>query len=114
MPQKRRDVAVAERFGWNLRRVRRREDLSQEELSKLAGLHRNEIGKLENGERVPRIDTLVRLADSAGVPPVELLEGIYWIPAPEAIGTFTFMPRPSPWRPASDAMKRRGEEARAG
>jgi transcriptional regulator with XRE-family HTH domain len=105
MPQKRRDVAVAERFGHNLRRVRRREGLSQEELSVRAGLHRTEVGKLENAQRVPRVDTLIRLADSAGVPPVELLEGIYWVPAPVAVGAFSFTPRPSPWRPGSDATK---------
>jgi len=90
MPQKKRNVAVAERFGWNLRRARRRVDLSQEELAQRAGLHRTEVGKLEKGERVPRIDTLVRLADSAEAQPAELLEGIYWIPSPEAVGTFTF------------------------
>lgn len=108
MPHKKRDLAVAERFGLNLRRVRRREDLTQEELSELAGLHRNEIGRLENGERVPRIDTFVRLADSAGVPPVELLEGIYWIPAPGAVGTFTFLSGPDPGRQEAP-MRKSGE-----
>lgn len=90
MPQKRSDPAVAERFGRNLRRVRRREDLSQEQLAGRASLHRTEIGKLEHGERIPRIDTLIRLADSMVVPPGEPLEGIHWVPAPEAVGAFTF------------------------
>jgi transcriptional regulator with XRE-family HTH domain len=90
MPQKRRDPAVAGRFGENLRRVRRREDLTQEELARRAGLHRTEIGRLENGERAPRIDTLIRLADSMVVPPGELLDGISWVPAPEAVGAFAF------------------------
>ncbi|MBS1864003.1 MAG: helix-turn-helix transcriptional regulator [Actinobacteria bacterium] len=90
MPPKRRDPVVAGRFGENLRRVRRREDLSQEELTRRAGLHRTEIGLLERGERVPGIDTLVRLADSMEVPPGALLDGIYWIPAPEAAGAFAF------------------------
>lgn len=79
MPQKRRDLAVAERFGRNLRRLRRREGLTQEELARSAGLHRTAIGLLENGGRVARIDTLVRLADSLEVPPEELLDGIFWI-----------------------------------
>jgi transcriptional regulator with XRE-family HTH domain len=99
MPQKKRDPAVAGRFGENLRRVRRREDLSQEELARRAGLHRTEIGRLEHGERVPRIDTLVRLADSMVVPPGELLDGIYWVPAPEAAGAFGFTPRLIPSSP---------------
>jgi transcriptional regulator with XRE-family HTH domain len=90
MPYRRRDVAVAERFGRNLRRERRREGLSQEELARLAGLHRTAIGFLERGERVPKIDTLVRLADSAGTTTTRLLDGIYWIPAPRSVGTFVF------------------------
>jgi len=90
MPQRSRDPAVAERFGRNLRRVRRREGLSQEELAVRASLHRTEVGKLENGERLPRIDTLVRLADSMVVPPGELLDGIHWVPVPERVGAFAF------------------------
>jgi transcriptional regulator with XRE-family HTH domain len=89
MPQ-RRDSDVAERFGINLRRIRRRERLSQEAVAVRAGLHRTEIGRLESGERVPRIDTLIRLADSICVPPGELLDGIGWVPAPQAVGTFAF------------------------
>lgn len=98
MPQKKRDPAVAERFGRNLRRVRKREDLSQERLGRQAGLHRTEIGLLEKGERVCRIDTLIRLAGSMAVPPGELLDGINWVPAPapEPIGSFTFGSDPLP------------------
>jgi transcriptional regulator with XRE-family HTH domain len=92
--RKRRDDAVAERFGRNLRRERRREGLTQEELARLAGLHRTEIGRLEGGERVPKIDTLIRLADSVGATTTALLDGIYWLPAPRQVdrnlGTFTF------------------------
>jgi transcriptional regulator with XRE-family HTH domain len=93
VPQKKRDLAVAERFGQNLRRIRKREDLSQERLAKWAGLHRTEIGLLEKGERVCRIDTLIRLAGAMDVPPGELLDGIDWIPGPEVEGTFSFGPR---------------------
>jgi transcriptional regulator with XRE-family HTH domain len=90
----RRTYAVAERFGDNLRRVRRREGLSQEELAVRASLHRTEIGKLENTERVPRIDTLIQLAGAMAVPPGELLDGIDWVPGPEPEGTFTFSREP--------------------
>jgi transcriptional regulator with XRE-family HTH domain len=83
-------AGVADRFGENLRRVRRREGLSQERLAVRASLHRTEIGLLENGERVPRIDTLIQLAGAMVVPPGELLDGIDWMPAPESVGTFTF------------------------
>jgi transcriptional regulator with XRE-family HTH domain len=70
-----RSLAVAERFGANLRRVRRREGLSQEGLAVRASLHRTEIGRLEGGERACRIDTLIRLAGAMAVPPDELLDG---------------------------------------
>jgi transcriptional regulator with XRE-family HTH domain len=107
--RKRRDDAVAERFARNLRRERRREGLTQEGLARLAGLHRTEIGRLEGGDRVPKIDTLVKLADSAGVTTAALLDGIYWLPAPQAVdrklGTFTFSLGYDPLRrdaPAAD------------
>ncbi|MBS1894721.1 MAG: helix-turn-helix transcriptional regulator [Actinobacteria bacterium] len=96
--------SVARRFGENLRRVRRREGLSQEELGRRASLHRTEIGKLENTERVCRIDTLIRLAGAMAVLPAELLDGIVWVPAPETEGAFTFNRRPF-------SNQRRGEES---
>jgi transcriptional regulator with XRE-family HTH domain len=86
----RRSEAVAERFGRNLWRVRHREGLSQEELAIRASLHRTEIGHIERGERVCRIDTLTKLAGSMAVPPGELLDGIDWVPGPETEGAFTF------------------------
>jgi transcriptional regulator with XRE-family HTH domain len=86
----RRSSAVAERFGENLRRVRRREGLSQEGLTVRASLHRTEIGRLEVGQRACRIDTLIRLAGAMAVPPGELLDGIAWVPAPEPRGAFAF------------------------
>jgi transcriptional regulator with XRE-family HTH domain len=86
--------AVGERFGENLRRVRRREGLSQEQLAVGAGLHRTEVGLLERSGRTCRIDTLRRLAGAMAVGPGELLDGIVWVPAPETEGTFTFNLRP--------------------
>jgi transcriptional regulator with XRE-family HTH domain len=74
---------VGKRFGRNLVRARGRTDLSQEELGFAASLHRTEIGLLERGERVPRIDTLVKLAAALGVPASDLLDGLAWEP-----GTF--------------------------
>lgn len=79
---------VAGRFGENLRRVRRHEGLSQEQLAARALLHRTEVGKLERAGRVCRIDTLIRLAGAMAVPPGELLEGIDWVPGPEPSGAF--------------------------
>lgn len=73
-------MTLADRFGANLRRCRRRVRLSQEELAFAADLHRNAIGKLENGERVPRIDTLVKLCGALETDAADLLAGIVWQP----------------------------------
>jgi transcriptional regulator with XRE-family HTH domain len=67
---------VADQFGRNLAYCRRRAKLSQEELAVRASLHRTAVGQLERGERVARVDTVVKLAGSLGVPPGELLDGM--------------------------------------
>lgn len=76
------------RFGANLLRARRRAGMSQEVAAIRAGLHRTEIGLLERGERVPKIDTLIKLAAATSVPPGQLLEGIDWEPAITSQGSF--------------------------
>lgn len=81
-------VDIAARFGQNLRRCRKRADLSQEELSVRASLHRTEISHLERGQRLARIDTLVKLRGTLGVSADELLEGMGWDPGGTRIGQF--------------------------
>jgi transcriptional regulator with XRE-family HTH domain len=83
-------VSVAQQFGANLRYCRRRAKLSQEELSFRASLHRTAIGMLERGERIPRIDTLVKLAGALGVSSAELLDGLEWQPGAMVAGSFQF------------------------
>jgi transcriptional regulator with XRE-family HTH domain len=98
--------AVAVRFGENLRRVRRREGLSQEQLAARASLHRTEIGVLERSRRVCRIDTLVRLAGALAVPPGELLDGIAWVPGPQPRGAFVFGSGSISRRPVRDEPRK--------
>lgn len=81
-------MSVAERFGENLMILRRRAGLSQEEMGFRANLHRTEIGQLERGTRLPRIDTLVKLAGSLSVPPGDLLKGIAWTESKTRVGQF--------------------------
>lgn len=76
-----RSEEVAVKFGRNLLRCRRRTGMSQERLGALAGLHRTGVGVLENGTRLARVDTLMKLAGALSVSPIELLEGIEWVPA---------------------------------
>lgn len=79
---RRRDEATANRLGRNLRAARRRLGLSQEELAARCSLHRTEIGNIENGRRMPRVDTLMRLAGALEVRAEDLLRGIEWLPPP--------------------------------
>jgi transcriptional regulator with XRE-family HTH domain len=80
---------VADQFGRNLAYCRRRGRLSQEELAVRASLHRTAVGQLERGERVARVDTVVKLAGSLRIPPGELLDGMGWDPGGTRLGRFT-------------------------
>ncbi len=81
-------MTIAERFGQNLHRARKRAGLSQEEAAVRASLHRTEIGLLERGERMPRIDTAIKLAGALHVEPADLLDGIAWEPGSVTRGRF--------------------------
>lgn len=84
------DRAAAKRLGRNLFMARRRAGFSQEELGAMACLHRTEIGMVENGTRLPRVDTLIKLASALDVRAEELLAGIEWtVPAPTRSGSFS-------------------------
>jgi transcriptional regulator with XRE-family HTH domain len=69
---------VAVIVGPRIRRVRRGLDMSQMALAYNAEIHRTQISLFEWGERLPRIDTLVKIAGGLGVSPCELLDGIVW------------------------------------
>jgi transcriptional regulator with XRE-family HTH domain len=86
---KREEAAgFAQRFGANLASRRRAARLSQEELSDLAALHHTAVGQLERGERIPRADTLLKLATVLGVDASALLAGIVWTPPQIDRGSF--------------------------
>lgn len=87
-PQLSPSPTLAERFGLNLWRSRRRADLSQEELGSLIGLTRDAIQKLEKGRRLPRLDTIVKLAAGTNVSTCVLLEGMQWLPGRYVDGDF--------------------------
>jgi transcriptional regulator with XRE-family HTH domain len=81
-------VTLAEKFGRNLFMTRRRAGLSQEQLAALASLHRTEIGMLERGIRLPRIDTLVKLMGALETDADELLDGLEWLRGAPRSGRF--------------------------
>ncbi|HSS03841.1 MAG TPA: helix-turn-helix transcriptional regulator [Solirubrobacterales bacterium] len=91
---------VAEQFGANLVRLRRRAGLSQEQTAIRATLHRTEIGLLERGHRLARVDTVAKLAGALEVDPGDFFDGIEWLPgAPHPGGRFTEGSRR--WPPAA-------------
>jgi transcriptional regulator with XRE-family HTH domain len=104
-----RSDQVAARFGQNLLRCRRLAGLSQEELGSRASLHRTQIGMLEHGMRVPRIDTMMQLAGAMAIPPSELLEGIHWTPGDARSGSFSFTERHQQQPRSHPPRRRRGE-----
>lgn len=67
-----------ERFADNAVELRRKAGLSQADAGLRAGLHRTEIGMLERRLRMPRLDTLLRIAGAVEAEPWELLEGLAW------------------------------------
>lgn len=77
-----------ERFAQNLTAARKEAGYSQEELSMRASIHRTQVGLLEAGKRMPRLDTLLKVAGALGIPPAQLLEGIVWEPGATKPGKF--------------------------
>jgi transcriptional regulator with XRE-family HTH domain len=71
---------AAARFAANLRVLRDRADLTQEELAFRANIHRTQVSLMEGGEGLPRFDTLVRLIGALGVDHGALFAGITWHP----------------------------------
>jgi transcriptional regulator with XRE-family HTH domain len=61
-----------EKFGAHLRELREARDVSQTQLSDLAGLNRNYVGDVERGRRNPCLDNILKLAEALDVPPAEL------------------------------------------
>ena len=60
-------------FSRNLKEIRKRRNLSQEELAALSGLHRTYVGSVERGERNISIDNMECLADALNIKIEELL-----------------------------------------
>lgn len=70
------DRNLAAAFGQNLARVRRSRNVSQDALALATGFSRDTVGKLERGQRLPRLDTLMILCDVLKVDPNDLTAGL--------------------------------------
>jgi transcriptional regulator with XRE-family HTH domain len=56
----------------NLRRLRQKHGLSQEELADRAGLNRNYVGMIEREENAPTVDALEQIAKALDINALEL------------------------------------------
>lgn len=63
-------------LGKNIRLLRKAKGYSQESFANACGLDRTYIGGVERGERNLGIKNLLRIAQTLGVPPADLLTGI--------------------------------------
>jgi transcriptional regulator with XRE-family HTH domain len=71
---------VAELIGRRIRRRRRDQELSPETIAWRAEIHRTQMTLIEHGVRLPRVDTLIKVAAAIGATPCELLDGLVWEP----------------------------------
>ena len=61
-------------FGIVVSTLRVQKGLTQEQLSGLAGIARSHLAALESGEKIPRADTLWRIAEALSVRPSRLIQ----------------------------------------
>ena len=66
-------AALRSRLSRNLKRIRATQNISQEKLGDLAGLHRTYISQVERTVTNVSLDNIYLLAEALGVDPAELL-----------------------------------------
>jgi len=81
MTDQEREWTVSERFAANLTWFRCKAGVSQQALGDLIGMNRAQVSALEHGSRIPRLDTILKLAAGLGISPCQLVAWIWWDPA---------------------------------
>ena len=66
MPKRRAVLTGREIIATNLRRLRQLQELSQDQLAHLAGIHRTYVGAVERCEKNISIDSMEKLAAALG------------------------------------------------
>jgi len=62
MKNRAKPYKVNQDLGKKIRRLRHRQNVSQEELAEKAGIHRTYMGKIERGESNPPVRTVSKIA----------------------------------------------------
>ena len=75
MPAKEKNPAL-KRFGTNVRTLREKRELSQEQLAEIADLNRTYVGGLERGERNATLGSALRIAKALKTTVADLCAGI--------------------------------------
>lgn len=61
-------------LGTNVREVRERLGLTQEQVAERSGVHATEVSRIEGGKRDPQVSTVLRLAKALEIEPGRLLD----------------------------------------
>ena len=61
-------------MGMVIGRERVRQNMTQEQLSGLAGISRSHLAALESGEKSPKLETIWRIAEALGTKPSRLIQ----------------------------------------
>lgn len=81
------EESLAQQFGKNVRRLRRKQGFSQKQFAELCSLHRSAINVIEQGQRLPRLNTLLKIMAVLDWQIDELLLGVpAWVPGPDRSG----------------------------
>jgi transcriptional regulator with XRE-family HTH domain len=67
-------MALTQLVAENIRALRAKRELSQQEVAQKAKISVSYVSMLERGERTPPLDTLETLAKALGVQPLDLLQ----------------------------------------
>ena len=66
---------ILQLFGYNVQKHRKEQNLSQEELAHLAGLHRTYIGMIERAEKNITLCNIEKISKALNVSIIDLLSG---------------------------------------
>jgi transcriptional regulator with XRE-family HTH domain len=83
-------LIILRRFGDTVKHHRQRLGVSQEEFGFRGNMHRNDAGHFERAERMPMLETILKVAAALEVSPCELLKGIAWKTGRLIPGRFEF------------------------